>query len=195
MKNIIINNSEVILNGNRLYIPDGICGQEMLTLLYKQYSISYPKYYKMDKLCRLGFIASELLLRATPPINAENHGIVVIGHDGSLLTDANYIQTIANPDEYYPSPAVFVYTLANIVTGEIAIRNKLNGETSSFLIDRYEPEQISLLLETAFSDQSINSITGGWINVPYNGDFSLRFVTIDRSIPQKIFMIFSNKTL
>ena len=39
-------------------------------------------------------------------------------------------ETIQHADSYYPSPALFVYTLPNIVTGEIAIRNKYYGETS-----------------------------------------------------------------
>ena len=36
-------------------------------------------------------------------------------------------------NEKSPSPAIFVYTLSNIVIGEISIRNKWFGESSLFI--------------------------------------------------------------
>ena len=91
----------------------------------------------MDPLCRLGFVTSELLLdgeaeRFTP---REDRAVVLFTRSGSFASDSRYQQTIADPADYYPSPAVFVYTLANIVTGEIAIRNRYLGETSCYLLD------------------------------------------------------------
>ena len=34
----------------------------LLVALYRRYAGGYPKFFKMDPLCRLGFVASELLL-------------------------------------------------------------------------------------------------------------------------------------
>ena len=37
-----------------------------------------------------------------------------------------------------PSPALFVYTLPNIVTGEISIRNKWYGESSVYILPAFD---------------------------------------------------------
>ena len=94
----------------------------LLVALYRRYAGGYPKFFKMDPLCRLGFVASELLLdgeaeRFTP---REDRAVVLFTRSGSFASDSRYQQTIADPADYYPSPAVFVYTLANIVTGAVS---------------------------------------------------------------------------
>ena len=35
----------------------------MLVELYRRFADDYPKFFKMDTLCRLGFIAAEILLK------------------------------------------------------------------------------------------------------------------------------------
>ena len=37
-------------------------GAALLTELYRAHIGDYPKFFKMDTLCKLGFVASELLL-------------------------------------------------------------------------------------------------------------------------------------
>lgn len=180
MKTIVIDNGTVILN-DRCLETLNLNGMAMLTAIYKRYAINYPKFYKMDPLCRLGFIAAELLFSENVPASSDNHAIVTVGYSGSIVDDMRYQNTIDNERDYFPSPAVFVYTLANIVTGEIAIRNKIYGESSSYLIEKYDPEAITTLLLTAFADNDINTITGGWINCETDDSFHLRFVTVDRS--------------
>lgn len=177
MKHIVIDRDRIILNGNQID-SDSLTGIYMLTSIYKRYNMSYPKYYKMDSLCRLGFIGAELLL--DKDIDGDRHAIVIAGRSGSIIDDIRYQETINDEEDYFPSPAVFVYTLANIVTGEIAIRHKIYGETSSYLINDYNPETIATLLTSTFDDSDIDQITGGWIEATGEDDFTLRFVTIDR---------------
>lgn len=177
MKHIVIDRDRIILNGNQID-SDSLTGISMLTSIYKRYNMSYPKYYKMDPLCRLGFIGAELLL--DKDIDGDRHAIVIAGRSGSIIDDIRYQETINDEEDYFPSPAVFVYTLANIVTGEIAIRHKIYGETSSYLINDYNPETIATLLTSTFDDSDIDQITGGWIEATGEDDFTLRFVTIDR---------------
>lgn len=179
MNNIIIDTDRVILNGVALETY-GKHGEDMLTSLYKSRAMAYPKYYKMDPLCRLGFIGTELLMQTPGNIDGDTHAIVAIGHSGSIADDTRYMRTIRQPDDFFPSPAVFVYTLANIVTGEIAIRHKIYGETSSYLIESYNPAEIAGLLVTAFDNPHTATVTGGWIDCKSESDFSLRFATIDR---------------
>ena len=71
-------------------------------------------------------------------------------------------ETIQHADSYYPSPALFVYTLPNIVTGEIAIRNKYYGETSFVVLEEFDPEQIAMMVDVAFQDPGCQSQIVGW---------------------------------
>lgn len=180
MRTVVIDTERVLVDGKPI-TTERDKGMEMLTGLYKSLSASYPKYYKMDPLCRLGFIAAELLLGREPATDGDRHAVVAIGHGGSIADDRRYQETIADADNCFPSPAVFVYTLANIVTGEIAIRHKLYGESSSFLIGHYDPETITRLLLTTLDDPETECVTGGWVDCESDDRFSLRFATIDRT--------------
>lgn len=56
----------------------------LLVALYRRYAGGYPKFFKMDPLCRLGFVASELLLdgeaeRFTP---REDRAVVLFTRSG-----------------------------------------------------------------------------------------------------------------
>lgn len=201
MKTVIIDNDKAIVNNNiiaeHIHKHDGSAfpgDRDLLTYLYKEKKMAYPKFYKMDMLCRLGFVGAELLLSSDIP--DPRHAVVVIGHAGSMITDCNFQKTIADPADYFPSPAVFVYTLANIVTGEIAIRHKLQGESSSYLITEYNPHTITSLLMSALADEKIDRLTGGWIDCDINGTMSLRFVNIDKSATyNELYDFFNNNNI
>lgn len=153
-----------------------------LTALYKQYMGDYPKFYKMDGLSRLGFIASEILLqqegektradvkesKERADVKEESHafdrGIVLFNHSSSIASDRKYLASIANPAEYFPSPSVFVYTLPNIVTGEIAMRHGYHGETSFYILPRNDQMLMNEILNAAFLDPATQSILGGWLD-------------------------------
>ena len=158
---------------------DGILvnGSEMLTQIYKEKIGGYPKFYKMDPLSKLGFVASELLLSEEQKLadisedlkykilprftEREDRAIVFINRSASLAADNRYEETIQIGDNYFPSPAEFVYTLPNIVTGEIAIRNKYYGE-SNFLCVSDETE-VDEIISMSFADSMTKSIIGGWL--------------------------------
>ena len=57
-----ITQDEIIVDGNRLDVKSH--GKEMLTEVYKTKIGDYPKFYKMDMLSRLAFVASELLIES-----------------------------------------------------------------------------------------------------------------------------------
>ena len=142
----------------------------LLTALYKQIIGNYPKYYKMDGLCRLGFIASELLLKAerdegsfTEDIN-KTRAIVFFNRSSSIASDKKYLASIAEKDNYFPSPSVFVYTLPNIVTGEIAIRNGYHGETSFYILPHKNELLMQDIIETTFMDEQTTSVLTGWLD-------------------------------
>ena len=130
----------VVLNGKTLEF--GSRGSALLVDIYRRCVGDYPKFFKMDPLSRLGFVASELLLGEEKPRkqDCEDRAVVLFNRSASLADDLLYQETIQDPGNYYPSPAVFVYTLPNIVTGEIAIRNKYYGETAFYVFEDNDEE-------------------------------------------------------
>jgi len=139
-----------------------LTSETRLTDVYRTQIGDYPKFFKMDLLCRVGFVASELLLQQEGVerfVPRDNRAVVLAGRSGCIHNDRAYEATI-QPDNYFPSPSLFVYTLPNIVTGEIAIRNKYLGETMYYALQ--EEEQLLPLIEATLSDK-ISSVLGGWI--------------------------------
>lgn len=112
-----------------------LTAKDDLTALYREQVGNYPKFFKMDPLSRLGFIGTELLVKQMAEPLSENSHVIFANRSASIANDRLYEQTICDPSNYFPSPAVFVYTLPNIVTGEIAIRHHLYGETMSYVMD------------------------------------------------------------
>lgn len=133
-----------------------------LAELYRRHIGDYPKFFKMDLLSRVGFVASELLLQqeqAERFVPRDDRAVILAGRLGSINNDRAYEDTI-RPDNYFPSPSLFVYTLPNIVTGEIAIRNKYLGETMYYALAN--ETQLEPLIAATLSDK-ITSVLGGWI--------------------------------
>ena len=137
------------------------------TAIYKQKIGEYPKHYKMDALCRLGFVASELLLQAEGKTRFEecdDRAVVLFNRSSSIYSDKKYLASICDKENYFPSPSVFIYTLPNIVTGEIAIRNGYHGDTSFYILPSKDEEQMLEILETAFLDRQTTSVLAGWLD-------------------------------
>lgn len=164
--------AELTLNQDKLVIGSKITkfkNSQGLQDLYKNLIGNYPKFHKMDGLSKVGFIASELLLKDFPEREKENCGITLFNRSGSLVTDRNYQKTISDKDNYFPSPSIFVYTLANIVTGEIAIRHKIYGETSFYIMEEEDSQSICDINEAHFATSNVNNILTGWLE--YEDDF------------------------
>jgi 3-oxoacyl-[acyl-carrier-protein] synthase-1 len=137
-----------------------------LTEIYKQQIGNYPKFYKMDKLSQLGFIASELLLKQESPRKEQctDRAVVLFNHSSSVWVDREYAKSIAVGDDYFPSPSLFVYTLPNIVCGEIAVRNGYHAETSFYILPHKDENMMRQILASTFLDETIQSILTGWID-------------------------------
>lgn len=161
-------------------------GNAQLTGLYRSQIGDWSKFFKMDTLSKAGFVASELLLKKVGERRLEgeeythNRAIVLFGSTASLCADRNYQETIQDRDNYYPSPALFVYTLPNIVTGEIAIRNHWRGETSFYVLEAPDAAQMAFHLACAFDDPETESILAGWVDSRNNDDYQVFMTLIDR---------------
>lgn len=168
---IRITPEEVILDQQKLWEGKKELGEQegkehhsLLTSLYKQMIGNYPKFYKMDGLSRLGFVASEILLNAEKGETDEERAIIFFNHSSSIASDRNYKESINDKDNYFPSPSIFVYTLPNIVTGEIAIRNHFHGETSFFILPDKDERMMEEILQASCRDDQSKSFLTGWID-------------------------------
>lgn len=169
---VTISSEKIVIDGCKTGTHE--CGKEILTEVYKRDIGDYPKFYKMDMLSRLGFVASELLLRAekgATSLSDESRAIILFNRTSSIDSDMKYLESIVNPDDYYPSPALFVYTLPNIVTGEIAIRNGYHGETSFYVLPHHDEETMNLIVEASCLDKDTRSVITGWIDYPNEKEF------------------------
>lgn len=168
---IRITPEEVILDQRKIWEGKEELGEQegkehhsLLTALYKQMIGDYPKFYKMDGLSRLGFVASEILLNAEKEETEEERAIIFFNHSSSIASDRNYKESIKDKDNYFPSPSIFVYTLPNIVTGEIAIRNHFQGETSFFILPDKDKKMMEEILQASCRDAQSKSFLTGWID-------------------------------
>ncbi|MEC4113283.1 3-oxoacyl-ACP synthase [Myroides pelagicus] len=120
---------------------------------YKTNEIDYPKFFKMDALSKLAFIGSECLLM-DEEFDKPTSDIALLfsNASSSLDTDLKHCESIIDKDSFYPSPAVFVYTLANICLAEVSIKHKLQSENAFFVTPSFDGDlmytQVKYILET-----------------------------------------------
>lgn len=146
--------------------------------LYKALVGDYPKFYKMDALCKTGFLGAHILFEGCEETVRENCAIVLFNRQGSLVTDRHYQDTIRDSDNYFPSPAIFVYTLANIVTGEIAIRHKCHGETAFYIMDNRDVDTEQAIVADLVNDTRPRAVLYGWVE-GYDNDNYEASLTLD----------------
>ena len=162
---VLIRPDAVEVDGRRLDIEGH--GKDLLTAVYRQHVGDYPKFYKMDGLSRLGFVASELLLQAEGRerfVACDDRAVIFFNHSSSISADRKYLESIADPENFFPSPSVFVYTLPNIVTGEIAIRNHYYGETSFYILPERSERLMDNIVGASCLDRVTTSMIAGWLD-------------------------------
>ena len=177
---VSISGEKVMVNG----VDFPVCreeGKTWLANIYAAVGCQYPKFFKMDNLCKTGFLAAELLmgkLSLAPEEPKKDWSVILLSRLGSLDDDKAYQKTIASADDYFPSPAVFVYTLSNIVTGEIAIRHKIMGESSCFVTETFSPETAYALSMNGFlPEKEIKHQIFGWCEY-LDGNLSAKFYAL-----------------
>jgi hypothetical protein len=126
----------------------------------------------MDNLSKLAFMSSELLLKdmeVSTRYKPLEMGIVLVNSSSTLDTDDRYFKTITDKSNYFPSPAVFVYTLPNIMVGEISIRNKIMGENITFVAEKYDPQYLFDCVNILLDEDRIRSCICGWVEFNREG--------------------------
>lgn len=129
---------------------------------YKFLGISYPKFHKMDNLSKLAFLASELILQQE---TSPNIALVFANKSSSLDTDFNYQHTINSQEHYFPSPAVFVYTLPNICMGEISIRHQLHTENAFFILEDLDEDFLNNYAQQLLQSNKADKVLCAWVEL------------------------------
>lgn len=149
---------------------------------YKNLALDDRKFYKMDDLCKLGYITAAYLLQEKEPHKAcqpREMGMVLANRSASLDTDRKHQQLIDTLGDAEASPAVFVYTLPNVVMGELCIRYKIQGENTFFITQNQEEGLIRQYAEMAMKRQNLKACLVGWCEL--SGDhYEARFEWIER---------------
>lgn len=133
--------------------------KEFLSGLYQAWGLNYPKFFKMDLLSKGGILAAEKIFAAHAA--DEQTALVFANAASSLDTDRQFQQTI-HPGEFFPSPSVFVYTLPNIVMGEICIRHHIYGENTFFISPTLNAERLCRYTKILL-DSGSSQVLGGWM--------------------------------
>ena len=164
----------VSLNGNVLFseVPITIGTEDFSTFIknaYKFLKTDYSKFFKMDNLSKLAFLAADVLLKSENLSEEENNIALVFSNKASSLdTDRKHQAAIENDAYYFPSPAVFVYTLPNICLGEISIKHRLYSENSFFIFDRFNAEHLQLYANSLLRSGKAEKVLCGWVDLDEN---------------------------
>ena len=146
--------------------------------LYRGLQYSYPKFFKMDVLCKWGWLGAETLLTEEGKpvyegIDKHKVAVVLATSSGCLDIDKKYQQSIIN----IPSPALFVYTLSNIVLGEICIRHGFKGEQACFVNDGFDSSELHFWVNDLLVNRGMDACLCGWVDaVNYQHDVSMFWV-------------------
>ena len=156
----------VSLNGILEHASEAESVDALFRSVYRHYHIDYPKFFKMDNLCKLALLSAEILLHGTEALQkypGEQIGIILENASSSLEYDRKHQKSIRDRNRYFPSPSVFVYTIPNIMVAEIAIRHKVKGENTVFISEQFDPDLIDHYVSELFRNQRVSCCLSGWI--------------------------------
>ena len=171
LNSVEIINNEIKIGGDTDYISEkNIDFKAFIKSIYKNYDLKYPKFYKMDELSKLAFVATEILLQNKnihEKYNDYDISVILSNGSSSLNTDAKYQISINDKENYFPSPSIFVYTLANVMAGEICIKNKIKGENTIFVSEKFDSEFMHDYVNILFSTEKTKLAITGRVDFSY----------------------------
>lgn len=203
-----IAHNQVNRNGQNIFSIDrDVTFSDFIKEAYKSLNLAYPKFYKMDHLCKLAFVGAEVLLDGIDLVqkyNKEEIAMVFLNRASTMNTDKDHQLSIDSRDNYFPSPAIFVYTLPNIMLGEICIRHKFFGENLLLVSDKFDAELLYQQTKLLFDTNKAKAVIAGWVDIE-NNDYSACMMLVEPEnmtgdlkeittfAPSNIDLIFNNK--
>jgi len=137
-----------------------------LKSVYDFLELKYPKFHKMDGLSKLGILGTEILFREHEI--SKDTALILSNNSSSLETDRQFQESVSS----FASPALFVYTLPNIVLGEISIKFKLQSENAFFVSDSFNAELLKNYSESLLTSGKSSEVLCGWLDLE-NGEYDV----------------------
>lgn len=157
-----LENSKIIVDGNLIFESESNTFPEFAKEAYKNLELNYPKFHKMDSLSKLAFLAAEMILKDG---DHSRTALVLANKSSSLDTDFKYQESINSKENYFPSPAVFVYTLPNICVGEISIKHKMQTENAFFVLVEFDENFLNNYSEQLLRSGKADKVLCGWVEL------------------------------
>jgi hypothetical protein len=180
-----IQNSIVAKNGAAIFEQQSDLSG-LLLAAYQHLQLAYPKFYKMDNLSKLGWLAAEFLLKDTfnkDEYQPEEIGVILANANSSLDDDVKYWDSIKD----VASPSLFVYTLPNIVIGEICIRNHFKGEQAFYIQPKFDAQFITQQVDYLLDKNIMQACICGWVDV-FEQDYKAVLFLVEKKKTDKAVM-------
>jgi hypothetical protein len=148
----------IIVDGEKRYQSGEQDLQQLTAEMYKQAGILYPKFFKMDLLSRVAFIAAEMIIPKTIAENKDQVAVVLSTTSGCLDVDQKFDES----RKTLASPALFVYTLPNIMLGEICIRNGFKGEQMCTVAEQPDADWLTFYVGDLLQNRNTEACICGY---------------------------------
>ncbi len=134
--------------------------------MYNEFGGAYPKFFKMDKLSKWAWLGAERLLRDEgrgwryEGVAKKDIAVAIATTNGCLEVDKRYNESRAG----IASPALFVYTLPNIMLGEICIRHGFTGEQLCEVHDAFDADALLLVAKDFLGRRGATHCLFGYVD-------------------------------
>ena len=177
------NDNQVRLNGQLLFQFVGETSLDTCVEFYKNAAFNYLKFFKMDLLSKAAFLSAQMVIPKEIEENKSKIATFLSSKSGCIDVDKKFEDSIND----IASPALFVYTLPNIMLGEICIVNGFKGEQMCTLSEdadsdwfefyigdliRRRDTEAALCGHIEATEAGINStmiwVSKQWSSIPFN---------------------------
>ncbi|MBL7683127.1 MAG: hypothetical protein JNK00_07165 [Flavipsychrobacter sp.] len=147
--------------------------------VYRGLQYNYVKFFKMDLLSKWAWLGAETLLKqgenfVYDGIDKTKIAIVLQTNHGCLDVDKKYSDSLTT----IASPALFVYTLPNIMLGEICIRHGFKGEQACLVNDGFDVKEMEFWVNDLLQNRGMEACLCGWVDATAdNHDVCMYWVT------------------
>ncbi len=184
MKNLFLTSftsisSEGLLVNGELRLEGHHTTTELLREAYQHLGISYPKYFKMDTLGKLGILGTEPFFkdgRLKENYGEDQIAILLANRSSSMESDVAHFEKYSSGTA---SPAIFVYTLPNIVIGEICIRHQLFSESNFYIFEQFEASELLMQAQVLLSEAQCKACILGWVE-SFEEEFKAIFYLLEK---------------
>ena len=178
VRTVEISDGKIYVDGNLVFESEASDFQVFIREAFKSREESNLKFYKMDDFCKLGYVASAWAFDGLE-YGEEECGLILSGRYGCLDTDIKHQEIIDAEGDSSASPAVFVYTLPNVVAGEISIRHHVKGENTWFWSEDETMSDIREYAVLAAQSQNLKYCVIGHLDF-LKGEYFAKFEVLGR---------------